>query len=91
MVDDIVAGRDGAPTTAPVEARAVPGPAAAVRVDEAAEANLLVVRAPSGRGRIRSAVLGSVPILCILHAPGPGGGHAARRACEWGLFYDRRR
>ena len=90
MVDDIVAGRDGALTTVPVEARAVPGPAAAVLVEEAAEADLLVV-GHRGRGGLRSAVLGSVGMQCILHAPGPGGGHAARRACELRPGDDRRR
>ena len=70
MVDDVVAGRDGALTDVPVEVWAVPGPAAAVLVEQAAEADLLVV-GHRGRGALRSAVLGSVGMQCVLHAPGP--------------------
>jgi nucleotide-binding universal stress UspA family protein len=70
MVDDVVAGRDGALTDVPVKVWAVPGPAAAVLVEQAAEADLLVV-GHRGRGALRSAVLGSVGMQCVLHAPGP--------------------
>ena len=70
MVDDVVASRDGALTDVPVEVWAVPGPAAAVLVEQAAEADLLVV-GHRGRGALRSAVLGSVGMQCVLHAPGP--------------------
>ena len=81
MVDYVVAGRDGALTDVPVEVWAVPGPAAAVLVEQAAEADLLVV-GHRGRGALRSVVLGSVGMQCVLHARGPGDGRAARRAGE---------
>ena len=70
MVDDVVAGRDGALADVPVEVWAVPGPAAVVLVEQAAEADLLVV-GHRGRGALRSVVLGSVGMQCVLHAPGP--------------------
>ena len=80
MVDDVVDGRDGALTDVPVEVWAVPGPAAAVLVDQAAEADLLVV-GHRGRGGLRSAVLGSVGMQCVLHAPGPVTVVPHTRAC----------
>ena len=69
MVDDVVAGRDDTDRRA---GRGVGGPraAAAVLVEQAAEADLLVV-GHRGRGALRSAVLGSVGMQCVLHAPGP--------------------
>jgi nucleotide-binding universal stress UspA family protein len=70
MVDEVVAGRSGELTGVPVEVRAIPGPPAAVLVEQAAEGDLLVV-GHRGRGGFRSTVLGSVGLQCILHAPGP--------------------
>ncbi len=70
MVEDVVAEQDGAASGVPVEVRAIPGPAAAVLVEQAAEADLLVV-GHRGLGGIRSAVVGSVGLQCVLHAPGP--------------------
>jgi nucleotide-binding universal stress UspA family protein len=69
MVDSVVADRE-ARAAVPVEVCAVPGPAAAVLIGQAAEADLLVV-GHRGLGGLRSAVLGSVGLQCILHAPGP--------------------
>lgn len=69
MVDSVVADRE-ARAGVPVEVLAVPGPAAAVLVGQAAEADLLVV-GHRGLGGLRSAVLGSVSLQCVLHAPGP--------------------
>ena len=68
--EKVVAGRDGILTDVPVEVWAIPGPAAAVLVEQAAEADLLVV-GHRGRGALRSAVRGSVGMQCVLHAPGP--------------------
>jgi nucleotide-binding universal stress UspA family protein len=70
MVDDVVAERGGTVSGVAVEVRAIPGPPAAVLVEQAAEADLLVV-GHRGRGGLRSAVLGSVGMQCVLHAPGP--------------------
>ena len=70
MVDDVVASRNGTLADVPVEVRAVPGHAAAVLVEQAADADLLVV-GHRGRGALRSVIFGSVGMQCVLHAPGP--------------------
>ncbi len=70
MADAVVADRGDALAGVPVEVLAVPGPAASVLVGQAAEADLLVV-GHRGRGELRSMLLGSVGLQCVLHAPGP--------------------
>ena len=54
----------------PVQLRVVSGNPGAVLVDEAADADLLVV-GHRGRGGIASACLGSVGLHCVLHATCP--------------------
>lgn len=54
----------------PVEVLAVSGGPARVLVDAAADADLLVL-GHRGRGALASAVLGSVGLACVLHAPCP--------------------
>ena len=54
----------------PVEVRVVPGYAGQVLLDQAADADLLVV-GHRGLGGIASACLGSVGLRCILHATCP--------------------
>jgi nucleotide-binding universal stress UspA family protein len=56
--------------TVPVDVRVVPGSAGQVLLDQAAEADLLVV-GHRGRGGIASACLGSVGLQCVLHAACP--------------------
>lgn len=64
--DEVLAGvRD-----VPVELRAQLGRPVPVLVEAAAGADLLVV-GHRGRGVLRSAVLGSVGLGCVLHAPCP--------------------
>ena len=70
MVDAVVADRGTAVAGVPVDVHAVPGPPAAVLVGQSAEADLLVV-GHRGLGGLRSAVLGSVGMQCVLHASGP--------------------
>lgn len=70
MVDAVVADRGDALAGVPTDVMAVPGPAAAVLVGQAAEADLLVV-GHRGRGGLSSTVLGSVGLQCVMHAPGP--------------------
>jgi nucleotide-binding universal stress UspA family protein len=70
MVDAVVADRGDAVAGVPVDVKAVPGPPAAVLVGQSAEADLLVV-GHRGLGGLRSAVLGSVGMQCVLHASGP--------------------
>lgn len=70
MVDDVVGRRGGAVADVPVEVRVVPGGPGRVLVEESRDADLLVV-GHRGRGGFRSAVLGSVGLQCILHAPIP--------------------
>jgi nucleotide-binding universal stress UspA family protein len=53
-----------------VEVRVAPGGAAQVLVDQAADADLLVV-GHRGRGGFASACLGSVGLQCVLHARCP--------------------
>jgi nucleotide-binding universal stress UspA family protein len=54
----------------PVDVRVVPGSAGQVLLDQAADADLLVVW-HRGRGGIASACLGSVGLQCVLHAACP--------------------
>ena len=54
----------------PVQLRVVSGNPGAILVDEAADADLLVV-GHRGRGGIASACLGSVGLHCVLHATCP--------------------
>jgi nucleotide-binding universal stress UspA family protein len=60
----------GAAWSVPLEVRTVAGDPAAVLLDEAADADLLVV-GHRGRGAIASACLGSVGLHCVVHAPRP--------------------
>jgi len=54
----------------PVEVTALPGPAAKALIDQARDADLLVL-GHRGRGGFKSAVLGSVGLHCVLHATCP--------------------
>jgi nucleotide-binding universal stress UspA family protein len=69
-VDAVVADRGEAAAGVPVDVQAVPGPPAAALVGQSAEADLLVV-GHRGLGGLRSAVLGSVGLQCVLHASCP--------------------
>src|ERR1044072_6375917 len=70
------AGNDGAAgggpeaRAGPVDVRVVQGNPAKVLIDQAAEADLLVV-GHRGRGGLASACLGSVGLQCVLHAACP--------------------
>lgn len=68
-VDRVMAEDPGAAVTT-VEVRARVGRAADVLVEAAQDADLLVV-GHRGRGGLRSVVLGSVGLSCVLHAPCP--------------------
>ncbi|MEK6439084.1 universal stress protein [Pseudonocardia sp. T1-2H] len=67
-VAEVRAGVTGAAADVPVEVLALPGAAAKVLVEQARDADDLVV-GHRGRGGIASAVLGSVSLQCVLHAP----------------------
>ncbi|MDF3051345.1 MAG: UspA protein [Pseudonocardia sp.] len=67
MVDTVIRERGGAIAGVPVEIPAVGGSPAHVLVSAARDADLLVV-GRRGRGGLRSAVLGSVGLQCVLHA-----------------------
>ena len=54
----------------PVEVTALPGPAAKALIDQAKDADLLVL-GHRGRGGFASAVLGSVGLHCVVHATIP--------------------
>lgn len=69
LVDDVVAGL-GRVGSVPVDVVAAPGAPARVLLDAAQGADLLVV-GHRGRGGIASAMLGSVGLHCVLHAPCP--------------------
>lgn len=56
--------------TVPTEVVTLPGPAARALLEQAKDAELLVV-GHRGRGGFRSAVLGSVGMHCVLHATCP--------------------
>jgi nucleotide-binding universal stress UspA family protein len=69
-VDAVQRERGGALADVAVDVRAIAGPAAPVLVEQARDADLLVV-GHRGRGGFRSAVLGSVGLQCVLHAHCP--------------------
>jgi nucleotide-binding universal stress UspA family protein len=54
----------------PTDVVALPGPAAKALIEQATNADLLVV-GHRGRGGFKSAVLGSVGLHCVLHATCP--------------------
>ena len=68
MVDAVVRERGGADVS--VQVRAVAGSPGQVLVDQSRDADMLVV-GHRGRGGLRSAVLGSVGLQCVLHATVP--------------------
>ena len=70
MVDAVVRERGGAAADVPVQVRAVPGTPGQVLVDQSRDADMLVV-GHRGRGGLRSTVLGSVGLQCVLHATVP--------------------
>jgi nucleotide-binding universal stress UspA family protein len=70
MVDEAVGERDGAAAAVPVTVLALLGPAGKVLVEQSREADLLVL-GHRGRGGLRSTVLGSVGLYCVLHAEAP--------------------
>jgi nucleotide-binding universal stress UspA family protein len=67
-VDDVRAEQLGR-ADVPVEVLALVGPPATVLVEQARDADLLVL-GHRGVGGIASSVLGSVGLQCVLHAPG---------------------
>jgi nucleotide-binding universal stress UspA family protein len=69
-VDELRNDLDERLRAVPVEVMAVPGPPSAV-LREAARGAALVVVGHRGRGGIRSALLGSVGLSVVLHAPCP--------------------
>lgn len=66
-VDEVVASVGGAAARVPVEVAVYPGAPAVVLVEQAEQADELVV-GHRGRGGIASALLGSVSLQCALHA-----------------------
>ncbi|MCE3555144.1 universal stress protein [Pseudonocardia sp. RS11V-5] len=68
MVDKVIAANAGPPVPVVVEAKA--GHPAQVLLDAARGADLLVL-GHRGRGALASAVVGSVGLQCVLHAPCP--------------------
>jgi len=70
LLDEAVPDGGSGAEAVPVDLRVVPGNPAAVLVDQAIDADLLVV-GHRGRGAIASACLGSVGLHCVLHAPCP--------------------
>ena len=70
MVDTVIRERGGPVADVPVEVRAVPGTPGHVLVEQSRDAEMLVV-GHRGRGGVRSAVLGSVGLQCVLHAAVP--------------------
>jgi nucleotide-binding universal stress UspA family protein len=70
MVDAVVRERGGAVADVPVEVSALGGPAAQVLMAQSRDADLLVI-GHRGRGALRSAVLGSVGLACVLHSMVP--------------------
>ncbi len=69
-VDEVVAARPAQAAAVPVTVDARAGAAADVLLDAAEGADVLVL-GHRGRGALRSAVLGSVGLRCLLHAPCP--------------------
>jgi nucleotide-binding universal stress UspA family protein len=70
MVDAVVRERGDALADVPVEVRGRGGTPAQVLLSQSSDADLLVV-GHRGRGGFRSALLGSVSMQCVLHAPVP--------------------
>jgi nucleotide-binding universal stress UspA family protein len=70
MVDTVVRERGGALADVPVEVRAVAGSPAHVLMSQSRDADLLVL-GHRGRGTLRSALLGSVGLQCVMHASVP--------------------
>jgi nucleotide-binding universal stress UspA family protein len=68
MVDDVRAEHPRR-TDVPVDVRALVGPPSRVLVEQARDADLLVL-GHRGLGGLASATLGSVGVQCVLHAPG---------------------
>jgi nucleotide-binding universal stress UspA family protein len=69
-VEEAVQNADSAARSVPVDVEVVRGNPAKVLVDQASDADLLVV-GHRGRGAIASACLGSVGLQCVLHATCP--------------------
>lgn len=69
MVDELRAQRPEL-ADVPVDVRAMIGRPAKVLIEQARDAELLVL-GHRGRGEFASAVLGSVGLQCVLHAHGP--------------------
>lgn len=69
VVDEVRAEQRGAPDV-PVEVRALVGSPAKLLQEQARDAHLLVL-GHRGLGGFASAMLGSVGLQCVLHAPGP--------------------
>ncbi|WP_214367542.1 universal stress protein [Pseudonocardia sp. H11422] len=69
LVGSVVTERPGV-AEVPVEIRVVPGVPARVLIDESRDAAVLVL-GHRGRGGFASALLGSVGMQCVLHAPCP--------------------
>jgi nucleotide-binding universal stress UspA family protein len=70
MVDEVVREGNEAAARVPVRVRALLGPPGKVLVEQAQDADLLVL-GHRDRGAFRSAVLGSVGLHCLLHATVP--------------------
>jgi nucleotide-binding universal stress UspA family protein len=70
VIDTVVRERGGAVADVPVEVRALGGPPAQVLMAQSRDADLLVV-GHRGHGALRSAMLGSVGLACVLHASVP--------------------
>jgi nucleotide-binding universal stress UspA family protein len=70
MVDEVVRRRGDVVAEVPVSVSVLGGAPGRVLVDQSRDADMLVV-GHRGRGGIRSAVLGSVGLQCVLHATVP--------------------
>ena len=69
-VAEVIAEVGSTAEAIPIEVRAVPGKPAMILLDQAADADLLVV-GHRGVGGVASACLGSVGLQCVLHATCP--------------------
>ena len=70
MVDEVVAAHPDTASPVPVEIEVTAGRPAQVVLDSAKGADLLVI-GHRGRGAFGNALLGSVGLHCVLHAPCP--------------------